>query len=147
MAPANDASLLRHPPPPATQLLKTFNGRKRQFGHAPTTPTPLLARATATPVTAVPWLSPVPTGLGLLLLPIKFHPFTSSMNPLPSSSMPLFGISPGLVKRLAAKSSCVRSKPLSTIPITTFELPVVRSQARVVSASASTVPPFWPVLR
>ena len=58
------------------------------------------------------------------------------MKPLPSSSMPLTGISFGFVQMFETRSGWVKSMPLSITPTTTSEEPVVRSQASGASISA-----------
>ncbi len=113
----------------------------------PTTPTPLSPTAPIVPATWVP--CPEQAKLvseGSLSLFRKSHPWTSSIYPFSSSSMPLPGISPGLVQRFAARSSCVRSIPESMTATITEDEPVCRSQASGASMSASWVPPVWPVL-
>ena len=70
-------------------------------GATPATPIPLLATA---PMVPAAWV-PNPASSASEELPSqKFHPWMSSTNPSPSSSMPFPGISPGFVQMLAARS-------------------------------------------
>ncbi len=69
--------------------------------------------------------------------PLK--PCTSSTTPLESSSMPLPGISPGLVHRLAARSGCVTSRPVSMMQ--TVMLCASRCRAHAPGDAALPFPP------
>ena len=58
-------------------------------------------------------------------LSMKFQPCTSSMYPFPSSSMPLPGISPGLVQKEPVRSGWSRSTPVSMSATTTGAMAAV----------------------
>ena len=73
------------------------------------------------PAQCVPWLKELLGGFGLLSLSETSKPFTSSINPFPSSSTPLLGISPALIQRLPTKSWCARSTALSITAIFIFD--------------------------
>ena len=86
------------PEPPASRNLAAMI---LTFQLTPVTPTPLLPTPPIVPEQCEPW--PL-SSMGSLSLLTKSQPWTSSMKPLPSSSMPLPAISPGLVQALAARS-------------------------------------------
>ncbi len=72
----------------------------------PATPSALFVTAPMVPATWVPCrLSSI--GSPSTVEVTKFAPNTSSMTPLPSSSTPLLGISPGLVHMFAVRSGCL----------------------------------------
>ena len=110
----------------------------------PAIPTPLLPTAPMMPATCVPWPR---SSAGLPEPVIALMPWTSSTYPLPSSSRPLPGISPGLTQRLAARSGWSVRIPESITATITSAASVRRSQARVEPRSAPAMPLLAPVFR
>ena len=111
-------------PVPVSAMI--FSGISDTCQLMPVMPTPLLPTAPMMPETCVPCPNRSCTSL---VSAMKFQPVTSSMNPLPSSSMPLSGSSRGFLQTLLARSGCERSIPESSTATITLRTPMPTLQA------------------
>jgi len=122
---------------PFPDELRNLRGIIFAFQQTPVIPMLLFPTAAIVPAQCVPW--PL-SSIGLLFFETKFHPFTSSIYPFLSSSIPLFGISPGFFQMFAARSGWVYSTPVSITAMTIPVDPVVTPHASIALISESDFP-------